>query len=192
MNFLAHIHLSGTDHEIIAGNFMADFVKGNKKDEFPPGIARGIDLHRHIDHFTDLHPVVGQSKRRLHAKYHHYSGVIVDMYYDHFLAHNWNDYHPKPLEQFTLEAYRIIQSFRDILPERLRFMLRYMMRDNWLFNYGKIEGLARALSGMARRTKFESNMDKAIHDLKQDYSEYENEFRTFYPELIKFSNDYLS
>jgi acyl carrier protein phosphodiesterase len=91
MNFLAHLHLSGNNPNIMLGNFMGDFVKGKSyRQQYEPEIIKGIELHRSIDEFTDSHPVVTESKNRLRPTYRHYSGVIVDVFYDHFLAANWN------------------------------------------------------------------------------------------------------
>src|SRR5258708_857949 len=91
MNFLAHVYLSGDHSKVLVGNFIGDFVKGKYlRDRYEPEIAKGIELHRAIDYFTDLHPIVRQSKNRLRPKYNHYSGIIVDIFYDHFLAANWN------------------------------------------------------------------------------------------------------
>ncbi len=98
MNFLAHIYLSGNDTDLIIGNFIADGIKGKKYKKFSPGIQKGILLHREIDTFTDAHPIVRQSTKRLHKNYGHYSGIIVDILYDHFLAKNWSRYSDVPLE----------------------------------------------------------------------------------------------
>src|ERR1700752_360781 len=101
LNFLAHIYLSGNDDQLMIGNFIADYVKGKKKDEYPPGIKKGIELHRAIDDFTDHHEITSRSKNRLRSKYGKYSGVITDLYYDHFLASNFSIYHNVPLKEFT-------------------------------------------------------------------------------------------
>jgi acyl carrier protein phosphodiesterase len=112
MNFLAHLYLSGNNDKIMVGNFMGDFVKGRSAlEQFEPEIIRGIELHRAIDEFTDSHAVVSASKDRLRPKYRHYSGVIVDVFYDHFLARNWSDYHDELLPDFADRAYGVIQSF---------------------------------------------------------------------------------
>src|SRR5690606_17104395 len=105
MNFLAHVYLSGDNPKIMVGNFIGDFVKGGRLSErFEKDIARGIELHRAIDDFTDSHAVVLKSKERLRPKYRHYSPVIVDMFYDHILARHWNDYHPQSLPAFAEET----------------------------------------------------------------------------------------
>ena len=192
MNFLAHVYLSGNDREIIVGNFIGDFVKGkNVLEQYAPGIAKGIELHRSIDDFTDNHPVVTQSKKRLYEKYHHYAAVIVDMYYDHLLAHHWSDFHDEPLRVYTLNIYKVLMDHHDILPDEVRRMLMYMMRDNWLFGYAKLEGIHRALSGMSRRTKFQSHMEEAIVDLEQHYDAFKGDFFTFFPDLKAHAGNFL-
>jgi acyl carrier protein phosphodiesterase len=193
MNFLAHLYLSGNDAEIKVGNFIGDFVKGkNLEERFGKEIARGISLHREIDWFTDQHPIVKQSKDRLRAKYHHYSGVIVDVFYDHFLAKNFDRYSKTILPDFADECYATIQQHDSILPEEAKYMMPYMINGNWLTNYAKVEGIHRALSGMSRRTKFESRMDEASEDLRTNYSEFEKEFLSFFPDLKDFADEWLS
>jgi len=193
MNFLAHLYLSGANHKIMIGNFIGDFVKGrNSLEQFDSEIIRGIELHRAIDEFTDSHPTVTASKNRLRPKYRHYSGVIVDVFYDHFLARNWNIYHTELLPDFADKAYGIIQAHELILPKEVKFMMPYMIKGNWLVNYAKTEGIHRALSGMARRTPYESKMDEAVVDLKLNYGEFQNEFTEFFPQLNSFSQKFLS
>ena len=186
MNFLAHVYLSGKSKPRLVGNFMGDFVKGAQIEQLPSEIAGGVRLHRAIDSFTDAHAVVAQSKDRLRAKYRHYAGVIVDMYYDHFLAKLWEDYHAVALRPFTQQVYASLRSHWEILPERARYMLPYMEKQNWLLAYAQAEGVNRALSGMAQRTSFESGMEQAVHDLLRSYADFEAEFQAFFPELIEF------
>ena len=192
MNFLAHLYLSGDDPEIMVGNFIGDFVRGrNLHEQFTPKIALGIELHRQIDEFTDSHLVVLESKKRLRAKYRHYAPVIVDVFYDHFLAVHWPTLHPKSLSDFATYAYLQLENHHPILPERVLQMMPYMIRGNWLVNYEKTEGIHRALTGMSRRTPYESKMDEAVHDLEKYYKEFDDEFSRFFPELKKMSVDFI-
>ncbi|MGC4021155.1 MAG: ACP phosphodiesterase [Cyclobacteriaceae bacterium] len=192
MNFLAHLYLSGDNPKIKLGNFIGDFVKGKDLVErFGEDVAKGIALHREIDWFTDHHPVVKKSKDRLREKYRHYAGVIVDIFYDHFLAKYWPDYSNEFLPDYADDCYSMILSYDSILPQEVKFMMPYMMKGNWLVNYAKIEGIHKALSGMARRTRFDSKMEEASEDLKKDFQEFEKEFKEFFPQLKTFSNDWL-
>jgi acyl carrier protein phosphodiesterase len=187
MNFLAHLYLSGDNTHLMVGNFIGDFIKGRSAlAKFETAIVKGVELHRAIDAFTDTHPVVTQSKNRLRPKYRHYSGVIVDVFYDHFLAKNWNVYHPEPLPVFAERAYKTIGSFDVILPKEVKQMLPYMVRGNWLVNYSQVEGIHRALSGMASRTPYLSKMDEAVGDLEKNYQDFKDEFDLFFPDLAKY------
>jgi acyl carrier protein phosphodiesterase len=192
VNFLAHIYLSGNDPNIQLGNFIGDFVKGrNLAEQFEANVARGIELHRAIDEFTDRHPVVKLSKVRLRDKYRHYAPVIVDIFYDHYLARNWDRFHKTFLPDFAEQTYNMIMSREDILPEKVKWMMPYMIKGNWLANYARIDGIGRVLNGMSRRTPYDSKMHEAVEDLQVHYQEFENEFFDFFPELEKHSKDFL-
>ena len=184
MNFLAHLYLSGDNTKLMIGNFIADFVKGrNALELFDADVRNGIFLHRAIDAFTDTHPIVAKSKTRLREKYRHYAGVIVDVFYDHFLSKNWSSYHNVPLEIYAQKVYGIIEDHKPILPGQVASFFPYMVRGNWLVNYAKTEGIGRALTGMSRRTPYESHMDQAVNDLIRYYDEFEAEFAEFFPAL---------
>jgi acyl carrier protein phosphodiesterase len=192
MNFLAHLYLSSDDPEIQLGNFIGDFVRGRDlSSRFSPGIVKGISLHREIDEFTDRHPIVKLSKDRLRPKYRHYAPVIIDMFYDHLLAVNWNTYHHQPLSDFAAACYGYLTKSEAILPEQVKWMLPHMMRGNWLVNYGKLEGIQQALSGMTRRSKFDSKMNEATEELQQFYKEFDQEFQLFFPLLNAHATHFL-
>lgn len=186
MNYLAHLFLAGTNPEFILGNFIADHVKGSDILKYSETVQKGISMHRAIDTYTDQHPVVKQSIARLRPDFHKYAGVIVDMYYDHFLSAHWNEYSPADLLSFTHTRYDILNTFQPILPTRSARLLFYMEKQNWLLSYGNFDGLQQAFNGMARRTTFVSNMEHAVANLKEDYTEFGNEFRQFFPELQLF------
>jgi acyl carrier protein phosphodiesterase len=193
MNFLAHIYLSGDDPNIQLGNFIGDFVRGrNLVEQFGVEIAKGIELHRAIDEFTDKHAVVKQSKVRLREKYRHYAPVIVDIFYDHYLAKNWDKFHQTFLPDYAEATYRMIMSREAILPEKVKWMMPYMMKQDWLTNYARIEGIGRVLGGMSRRTPYESKMHEAVEDLQTHYADFEKEFFAFFPELERHSALFLS
>ena len=193
MNFLAHIHLSFGDDEITIGNFIADSIRGNKFDHLPQRIQQGILLHRHIDTYTDSHLIPKKSSKRLHKNYSHYSRVIVDIFYDHFLAKNWKRYSDVPLTIFVDQFYDLLEDNYAILPVGVKRMMPYMIADNWIYNYSKMEGIGRVLNGMNRRTQNKSKMNFAILDLEEHYDAFESEFTSFFEELLTFSKQkYIS
>ena len=189
MNFLAHIYLSFGNDEVTIGNFIADRIRGKHYGHFSEGIQKGIILHRAIDTYTDTHAIPRRSSKRLHKNYSHYSRVIVDIYYDHFLAKNWKDYSDVPLTRFVAGFYDLLERRYEILPLGIQRMMPYMIADNWLVNYAELEGIERVLHGMNRRTNNRSKMNLAIADLEAHYGEFENEFQLFFKELITFSRE---
>ncbi|WP_452598480.1 acyl carrier protein phosphodiesterase [Pontimicrobium sp. MEBiC01747] len=192
MNFLAHIYLSGENKDVTIGNFIADGIRGKNYKKYPKAIQAGILLHRQIDTFTDAHKTVRQSTKRLHEKYGHYSGVIVDILYDHFLAKNWENYSNTPLADYVDDFYDTLEDSFNTLPQRIQKMMPYMIADNWLLSYASIEGIAKVLEGMNRRTKNRSQMNLAVNELQEFYNEFENEFTQFFEELIQFSGEKLT
>ena len=193
MNFLAHIYLSGNDDLVKIGNFMADSIKGKQFENYPASIQKGILLHRQIDTYTDIHPVFRQSTKRLHENYHHYSGVIVDILYDHFLAKNWKNYSDEPLDKFVSKFYKSLHDHFEILSERTQDLMPYMIQQNWLVNYQTVEGINTILSQMDRRTQYRSKMQHAVNDLVNHYDQFENEFTVFFEDIHNHlrSNGYL-
>ncbi|MBV1922570.1 MAG: acyl carrier protein phosphodiesterase [Flavobacteriaceae bacterium] len=191
MNFLAHIYLSGNEEGVIIGNFIADGIKGKKYKKYPLSIQKGILLHRGIDSYTDQHPTVRLSTKKLHENHGHYSGVIVDILYDHFLAKNWKQYHQTPLDEYVENFYELLRNSYDILPVRIKRMMPYMISDNWLLSYESISGISTILNQMSRRTRIDSNMNFAVYELEKYYTEFEEEFTSFFEELKAFSDNKL-
>jgi acyl carrier protein phosphodiesterase len=183
LNFLGHLSLTPNLDEILIGNFIADAVKGNSYKNFPAAVQKGIVLHRKIDEFTDSHPSFRMSRNRLKVRHGKFSGVITDIFYDHFLAVNWEKIYSEKLESFVSRVYAFMQDYKGDLPEKFYFMLPRMIQHNWLVNYRKLEGVDRTLQGMARRTSFPSLMHEAVYDLKESYSCFEKEFAVFYEDI---------
>ncbi|CAN1536371.1 acyl carrier protein phosphodiesterase [Flavobacteriaceae bacterium] len=183
MNFLAHIYLSGDNDLIKIGNFMADGIRGKHFENYPLEIQKGIKLHRFIDTYTDAHLVFRKSTKRLHQNYHHYAGVIVDVFYDHFLAKNWSNYSSESLVDFTENFYQSLRDNYDFLSERTKGMMPYMIEYNWLVSYQTVEGISRILTQMDSRTKNESKMRFSPNELIEYYTEFEQEFTSFFEDV---------
>ena len=192
MNYLAHIFLSGKNPNVMIGNFMADSIKGSKHDTYPAEIQKGILLHRQIDTTTDAHPAFRQSTKRLHKNYGHYSGIIVDIFYDHFLAKNWSEYSDIPLADYIQSFYKLLRDNTELLPHNIQKMAPIMMEGNWLLIYADLEGIDRVLGGMNRRTKNKSGMDKAGYELRKYYSLFEADFKVVMKDLQKLSTEFLA
>jgi acyl carrier protein phosphodiesterase len=196
MNYLAHFHLSGKNNDLILGNLIADTLKGPLQSKnfetIRPEIVRGIKLHRAIDYFTDSHHTVKESIKIIQPKYHKYSGILVDMYYDHFLARNWNKFHDQPIELYANNVYKMFQNHIDDIPETVHKMLESMVSRDWLSNYRFKETMEWAFKGLARRAKFNSSMELGLEDLMLHYGPLQEHFLAFYPEIQAYCKAYLA
>ena len=151
MNFLGHLLVSGDDPLVITGNFMADAVKGRDLSRFDPRVQQGIRLHRRIDAFTDTHPITLIGRDRLRAQCGKYAGVALDLFYDHIIASEWNTLRTEPLPTFAQRMYRVLHEHSALMPERTRYMLPFVIKNDWLSSYATIAGTGRALAGLSRR-----------------------------------------
>ncbi len=185
MNYLAHIYLSGDFEDVKIGNFIADFVPGRAYLNYPENIMKGILLHRKIDTYTDRHQIFRQSKKRLFKPFRHYSAVIVDMFYDHFLAKNFSKYSDESLKDYVNTFYELMLKNQHRLPPEVRKILPVMMEYNWLQSYENLDKLKVILKQMNNRTRHNTSLDDSIYYLKDDYRLYEQEFFLFFEDILK-------
>ena len=187
MNFLAHAYLSNNQHNIIIGNFLADFLRGRKAvEKLPKAIQQGIVIHRKIDKFTDKHPIVKKGVKRLKPTQGGYASVIIDVLYDYFLVKNWSSFSPTALPAFTADIYSHLEKEILLFPKSLQKRLPLMITNDWLIRYGDIDGLKFTFSKMSDRTSFEDNFHLATDDLLRFEEEFNEEFLTFFPELVEY------
>jgi acyl carrier protein phosphodiesterase len=191
MNYLAHIFLSGGDTDVQLGNFMGDAIKGKKYLNYEINLQKGILLHRQIDSFTDQHPIVRQSKKRLHTRYGHYAGVLIDIFYDHFLASNWSTYSNISLSNFISEFYKDLEVNHSVLPNEIKDIAPKIIASNWLAKYENIDGIAKTLQGMEERIIHNVPLHLGIEDLKENYKELNDDFNRFFPLLQTHSKQVL-
>jgi len=191
MNFLAHAHLSGNNEQLLIGNFIADSVKGKDFSSFPAVIGQGIVIHRKIDTFTDSHPIFKRSLDRIRSVHGKYSGIVIDIFYDHFLAKNWCDYHTVSLTEYAEYVYSLLKENYEILPERIKRLLPYLVSQNWLVGYANFADLELVFHGMDRRTQLVSGMKNSVKTLKENYTGLEKDFTQFYPELQRYTKKEL-
>lgn len=191
MNYLAHIYLSQGRKLVEIGNFSADSIKGKDFSRYPLEMQKGILLHRKIDYYTDSHPIVFKSAHRLFDEFRHYSTVIVDIFYDHFLAKNWKSYHEVPLDGYVQNFYNSLKKNYSILPKRVQRFYPIMVEYNWLLSYADIQGIEDILFQMNSRVKGRTQLDKSVNSLRDNYAKFEEEFTTFFSELEAFSKEEL-
>ncbi len=186
MNFLAHTYLSGGNEEIIVGNFMGDYVKGKNYLLYPEQVKKGILMHRDIDSFTDMHEVTRRSKLRLSSRYHKYAGIIIDIFYDHFLASLWSSYSTLPLNEFVSRTYDLLKRNYKVLPEAIKRWFPTFLENNWMMAYTTVEGIELVLERMAANTSLPDHSAFAGEVLRKQYPVFMEDFLEFFPLIVKF------
>jgi acyl carrier protein phosphodiesterase len=187
VNWLAHALLSEPDVEFRLGNLLADLVKGRDRDGMSANFLRGVKCHQAIDGFTDSHPVVHRSRARIGGGYRHATGILVDVFYDHFLALDWDRYSAEPLDAFTARLYADLRAHPISAPEEASAALDRMIRDDRLGSYRTIEGieatLHRVSMRLSARTGREFALEKAITELRANFDGLGSDFVKFFPLL---------
>lgn len=186
MNFLAHLFLSCDSEDLLLGNFLADYVDNATVREYPAPIQDGVQLHRKIDAYTDTHPEVLSGVRRLYDKHGKYAPVVVDVFYDYFLAINWPAYSEQPLAEFTQGVYRILEKHIDMMPPPLQRRLPLMIADDWLQAYGSHNGIDYTFYRMQQRVSRPEYLEGALDSLIRDFEPLNLEFNRFFPDVIGF------
>ena len=191
MNYLAHALLAGDHPADRIGGVIGDFVKG-PLDPLPaglgPGLAAGVLLHRRVDSFADRHPAFQRSRGRVSAARRRVGGVMVDMFYDHFLARHWAHFSDQALGDFTADTYRMIAAHPEPLPPSFGPVFERMRADDWLASYREAAVVALALDRMAEfRLRRPNPLAGAGEELLACYAGLEADFFEFLRDALAFA-----
>ncbi|MBK9975161.1 MAG: DUF479 domain-containing protein [Planctomycetes bacterium] len=183
MNYLAHLVLADETPQSLIGNLAGDFLQGIDPEQIHPLLRPGIERHRIVDRYTDAHATVAQSRARLDGHWRFFGRVLVDVFYDHFLAAGFERFCGQPLSKFAATVYTALERGADLLPPRLARAAPVMIQHDWLQAYAHIEGIEEILGRMARRTRHGSNLAQAVVDLRREYAALSADFESFFPAL---------
>jgi acyl carrier protein phosphodiesterase len=187
MNYLAHAYLSFGNTDLLVGNMISDFVKGAKQYDYPALIQNGIRLHREIDQFTDVHKATAAGKAVFRSSYGLYSGAVLDVIYDHFLASDEKIFTDMALQDFSSDTYQVLEEQSAHLPQGFLVMLPYMKMHNWLYNYRKREGIEQSLRGLIRRAAYLTDHQPAYKIFEERYAELQSCYDDFFPDVKEFA-----
>jgi acyl carrier protein phosphodiesterase len=188
MNFLAHLYFAENNPDCMLGSLMGDFVKGRLMDDYPEDVKTGITKHRLIDKYTDAHPVVKQSKQRISKERRRFAGIMIDVFYDYFLANNWETFSQVALEQFISNCYvHLNQPASFPVPSNLSGFIRQMAAENTLQSYGTLNGIDQTINRLSRRIRFENKLHGGMEELIDNKTLLEQDFLRFFPDLIRYT-----
>jgi len=189
MNYLAHLFLAPQDDLSRLGNIMADFLRDVDRDALPQKVQEGIILHQKIDAFTDNHPHVKGLRKHFTPERRRFSGVVLDVVFDHFLIRHWSKYSDQNLDQFVENAYSSLARNGPLMSEHMQMVIDWMIKGDWIRSYSELAGVERALDGLASRLKRTHGFHGSIEEVEHHYGEIERVFLAFFPELIRFADD---
>ena len=192
MNYLAHLYLAKDIPELMIGGLLGDFVKGSIGNRYLPLISKGIELHRKIDSYTDNHRLFLASKNIVSPQRRRFAGIMIDLFYDHFLAIHWYNYSKIPLNIFSQQVYEILMKNQELFPGTLSRILPYMVEQDWLTSYQDVNNIGKALNRISIRFKYKNTLFNSVEELESNYSLFEEYFHNFFPDLIDYVEIYKS
>jgi acyl carrier protein phosphodiesterase len=191
MNYLAHLYLADTSEEFIIGSFLGDFVKGSIGDRYSQEVNTGIRFHRKIDIYADTHAKTIASRNLFGREKRRFSGIILDICYDHFLSTHWSEYSDIDLPEFIANAYELLQKYQDIFPQRLKSVLPRLISQNWLGTYLTLEGVEITLNRIAKRLSRKNSLEGSLSEIRSNYTDLETNFLIFFPDLVAYAKSFI-
>ncbi len=187
MNFLAHALLAGDDPALVVGGVIGDWIKGPLPGRLPVDLARGVALHRAIDSHAETHPAFRRSRARVSSARRRYAGVLVDIFYDHLLADDWEALHHRPFAEFRYGVYREVSARIPELPDHAHFGLELMATQDWFHSYARIEGIADVLQRMSRRARRPNPLMGGEEEFLADAGGFRADFREWLADARRFA-----
>lgn len=188
LNYLAHLYFSQANTPSRVGNLLGDFARGVDTDALPDEIIQGLRNHRTIDHYTDSHPEVRRLKTLFSRQRRRYSGIVLDVVFDHFLIRHWHDFSDHSLDQFLESAYSDLEQGYPLMPAHMQRVVKRMIAGDWIRRYSNLKQVGFALDRIAERIRFQNHFGGAIIEVEQHYEALEGGFLKFFPELIDFTS----
>ncbi len=181
-----HLYLAGDDAELQLGGLMGDFVKGPIPRDYPEKLALGLLLHRRIDSLAQNSLHTRRSRQRLHPRFGHGRGIIIDIFYDHFLASAWADHSSEPLESYAEKVYQLLQRQHKRLPAGLQHVAPRMIEYNWLVSYQHRTVVGKALQRISQRLSRPLPLAEGVDDLIAHEVLLRQDFKGFMIEATDF------
>lgn len=192
MNYLAHIALSGDNTDVLIGNFIGDFIKGDDFENYPKNLKKGMLLHRAIDSFTDSHPLTIQSKRRFYKEFPKVGGIITDIVYDYFLCQHWNKFYSIKLDNFIKQTYQTLELNKSKFPKEMEYLYQHLTTNDWFQRYKTQEGTALSLTQIGNRMNYSKDLSLSFNIVYDNIDAFYHEFDTFYLELKDFCKHFIA
>ena len=156
MNFLGHLYLASLHQHSLLGSILPDLCKPHDWKTLSGPIVAGCHMHQRVDRLTDAHPDFIALKSTVTKERRRFSGIILDVTLDHYLAANWSQWHDRPLRAFADACYEQLLVEVVDAPASAQRVIQHMTQHDWLYHYRQVQGIAAAFEGLSRRFRFEN------------------------------------
>jgi acyl carrier protein phosphodiesterase len=184
MNHLAHAWLAAPDDDIVLGSLIADFLRGAIDADLPRGVRIGVALHRSIDIYTDAHAEVVAARALFEPPYRRYAGIVLDVWFDHLLARDWNRYAIGSLSTFSHRVQDLLAARAAELPARMHGFAHYMRMHDLPEAYRDVHVIDNVLHGLSRRLKRENPLAQALPVVQAHAAALDRHFSAFFADLV--------
>ena len=184
MNWLAHLYLSEPTAGFYVGNLLPDLVPVRALADLSGEMLRGVEQHRKIDVFTDAHPIFWRSRWRLSGEYRRFSGVLVDVLYDHFLICEWSKFSSMNLQSFIADVHNSFDELRDEIPLDAYIRLARIRENGLLCVNSEISGVLVTLERIGLGLRRPVPLENAMSVLEKNYDDLRGDFLEFFPEMV--------
>jgi acyl carrier protein phosphodiesterase len=196
VNYLAHAFLADTLPETRVGQVAADCLRQPEVLQLLPAVRRGVMQHRHVDSYTDRHAVVHRAIARISERWGWFASIVLDVYFDHLLARNWPSFCETPLHEYLPTLYADLLRGQAWLPEKAAGTVRWLVDENVMDTYRTLAGIENALGRVTRiirkrMPERSMNLVEAMPDLAVHDDALNHDFQEFFPQLMRFSQEWL-
>lgn len=192
MNFLAHSLLGFDRPALIAGQICGDFVKGRELSHFPAGVEQGIRLHRHLDMFADSYAGFLAVKQTMTGVPRRFSGIIIDVLFDHHLARHWQQFSTLTLPEHAQTVHSALAEHHHLLPESLQRFSALLKREEILERNTELYAIERTLVHLSSRSPRFSALALGQAQLRDFRESLHQPFEAFYPDLDSAARQFLN
>lgn len=187
VNHLAHARLAGPDPAHVVGGLLGDFWRGAPDPTWPDGLALGVRLHRRIDAWIDAHPECADLRALFPPPYRRYAGILLDVWFDHLLAADFERLAGEPLPDFEGRVRDAFVRVPFDAPPPFALFAARLARRPLLSAYAEREHVGAVLDHLARRLARANPVGEALPVLESLAPPLARGFARLWPELERFA-----
>lgn len=167
-------------------NLFGDFVKGPNLNAYNPIVKEGIQLHRQIDSYIGNHADVKELSKHLSPELPKVAPIAIDIYFDHFLAVNWQQFHTEKLTDFLEVFYNFQINKDDYSNETFDRLIVTMKERRWLSQYTELYSVDKACTFLSNRLSFPNALVNGQSVLENNYKEIERVFFSYMKDAVNY------